>query len=96
MQNDILYNKVMKKILVIEIGMDENMDPVITGANMKPSEVMQPEMLPIITFQHLYVEGAFDTYATAEQIGYESGDFVIRGAFSIVADTVNNEWTLAE
>ena len=96
MQNDVLYNQVMKKILVIEIGMDENMDPIITGANMLPSEVMQPGMLPLVAFQHLYVENAFDTYTSSTQIGYESGDFYFRGAFNIIADTVNNEWTIAE
>lgn len=96
MQNDTLYNHVMKKILVIELGIDENEDPTITGANMKPSEVMQPEMLPVLAFQHMYVEDTFDSYMTAEQIGYENGDFLIHGAFTIVADTVNNEWILAE
>lgn len=95
MQNDILYNQVMKKILVIDVTIGEDMNPAIVGANMKPSEVMQPGMMPIIAFQHMYVEGAFDSYASPTQIGYESGDFYIRGAFDIVADTVNNEWVLA-
>ena len=96
MQNDVLYNQVMKKILVIEIGTDENMDPVITGANMKPSEVMQPGMLPIFAFMHIYIEGVFDDYGLSGQFGYENGDFTIHGVFNdIIADTVNDEWIFA-
>lgn len=55
MQNDVLYNSVMKKIFIIEMtyGTPEGEDdPVssITGFNMEPDEVLAPGNLPLIGF----------------------------------------------
>ena len=99
MQNDILYNQVMKKILIIDMGLDENNQPIITGANMKPSEVLQYNMLPIVGFVRMAYGGGevFDMFGYYEYIPETSiGLKSLYMEFLIASDTVNNEWILSE
>lgn len=95
MQNDTLYNKVMKKILVIEAGIVEGA-PVVTGANMKPSEVIQPGMLPVICFIHFYADDENDMYFNSESIGFDTGVFTISTSMiTVIADSGTNTWVIA-
>ena len=55
MQNDVLYNSIMKKIFIIEIESEtpdgeETPTSTITNFNMKPSEVLDYGNLPLIGF----------------------------------------------
>ena len=106
MQNDTLYNKVMKKIFIIEIISETpegESDPVLSVAsfNMAPDEVMAPGNLPLIGFEVFkdvdqnytgYIAGA--TFYVADD-GSTASIYVPDGP-QIDADLTNNVWKIHE
>ena len=106
MQNDPLYNKIMKKIFIIEVTSETpegETDPVssVTYFNMAPDEVMAPGNLPLIGFEVWkdvdqsytgYIGGA--TFYVADD-GSAASIFVPDGP-QIDADLTNNVWKLHE
>lgn len=106
MQNDPLYNKIMKKIFIIEITSETpegELSPVIavTDFNMEPHEVMAPGNLPLIGFcvwkdtdnsSTGYVNIA--SFYVADD-GSAASIFMQDGP-QIDADLTNNVWKLHE
>lgn len=106
MQNDTLYNKVMKKIFIIEVTSETpegESDPVreVTYFNMAPDEVLAPGNLPFIGFfvvkdkdnSVIVYEGIATFYMKAD--GTEAAIFTLSGT-SFDADLTNNVWKLHE
>ena len=106
MQNDVLYNSVMKKIFIIEITSEtpegEN-DPVpsVTYFNMEPDEVMAPGNLPLIGFcvwkdadnSYTGYIGVASFYLADD--GTAASIFLLDGP-QIDADLTNNVWKIHE
>lgn len=106
MQNDPLYNKIMKKIFIIEITSetpDGELSPTIevTSFNMEPDEVMAPGNLPLIGFcvwkdkddsSTGYIEVA--SFLVKDD-GSAASIFLLDGP-QIDADLTNNVWKIHE
>ena len=106
MQNDTLYNKVMKKIFIIEITTETpegELSPVteVTYFNMEPTEVMAPGNLPLIGFciwkdvdnsDTGYVSGL--DFSTADD-GSAASIYIPNGP-QIDADLTDNVWKMHE
>ena len=106
MQNDPLYNKIMKKIFIIEITSEtpegESFPELsVTAFNMEPDEVMAPGNLPLIGFcvwkdkdnsSIGYVNIA--SFMVADD-GSAASIFIQDGP-PIDADLTNNVWKLHE
>ena len=100
MQNDPLYNKVMKKIFIISVLWENNI-PSIVNANMLPSEILLPGSLPVVGVVIMSDPdyGATD-YMTISQ--WEIADdgtsvfFTTADGFQIDADIANNTWKVHE
>ena len=106
MQNDVLYNKVMKKIFIIELTVETpegELAPVIevTHFNMAPDEVMAPGNLPLIGFCVVKIKDT--SYTEYDTIGsfYVADDLseasiLLLSGPQIDADLTNNVWKLHE
>lgn len=106
MQNDTLYNKVMKKIFIIEITSETpegESDPKleVTYFNMAPDEVLAPGNLPLIGFcvwkdkDESFTEYIEITSFYLNDDGSEAAIFIMNGA-QIDADLTNNVWKMSE
>lgn len=106
MQNDPLYNKIMKKIFIIELTSETpegESDPVleVTYFNMAPNEVMAPGNLPLIGFCVLKNKDDSSTGYTevasffVKDDGSAASIFIMDGP-QIDADLTNNVWKLHE
>lgn len=106
MQNDVLYNKIMKKIFIIEITSETpegESDPVpaVTYFNMEPDEVMAPGNLPLIGFcvwkdkdnSYTGYESVASFYVADD--GSAASIFMVSGP-QIDADLTNNVWKIHE
>lgn len=106
MQNDVLYNSVMKKIFIIEITSETpegESDPVasVTYFNMAPDEVMAPGNLPLIGFcvwkdadnSYTGYVGIVSFYLADD--GSAASIFPFDGP-AIDADLINNVWKIHE
>ena len=106
MQNDTLYNKVMKKIFIIEITSETpegELTPgfAITYFNMKPDEVLAAGNLPLIGFcvwkdkDNSYTGYiGVSSFYTADD-GSAASIFLMDGP-QIDADLTNNVWKIHE
>lgn len=106
MQNDTLYNKVMKKIFIIEITSEtpegESFPELsVTDFNMEPDEVMAPGNLPLIGFcVWKDVDDSSTRYINIASFyvkddGSQASIFMADGP-QIDADLTNNVWKIHE
>lgn len=106
MQNDVLYNSVMKKIFIIEVTSETpegESDPVasVTYFNMAPDEVLAPGNLPLIGFcvwkDKDNSTTAFDGIAAFYMNDDRSAAAIITlSGPSFDADLTNNVWKIHE
>ena len=106
MQNDTLYNKVMKKIFIIEVTAEtpegeETPVAEVTYFNMKPDEVLAPGTLPLIGFGIWKdKDNDYTGYVTAASF-YVADDLSAASVFMLDgpqfdADLTNNVWKIHE
>lgn len=106
MQNDVLYNSVMKKIFIIEITSETpegESFPVlsVTYFNMEPDEVLAPGNLPLIGFCVWKDKDDSSTGYIEVASFYIKDDGSVASIFlqdgpQIDADLTNNVWKLHE
>ena len=106
MQNDPLYNKIMKKIFIIEVTSETpegESDPVstVTYFNMAPDEVMAPGNLPLIGCcvwkdkdnSYTLYDGVLGFYVADDD---SAASIVTVSGPSFDADLTNNVWKIHE
>ena len=102
MQNDVLYNKVMNKVLLFTLKL-EYTDPddpdtatvTLENASMKPSQLMTLKP-PFFTMVYLHnADGIFLEYTLGTFIVVEeSAITVLAGEGSIIGNLVTDTWEL--